>query len=251
MMNTPKFVLAPGVIVEDLGSDSVVLIPGQSEVLTLSGDAAETIRRIRLGKNSDWADSSISELLDHGVIRTVDGLSRRGVVRAGVIGVGAGFAALALPGVAAASSGGVPLETRSGLYYYDVGGNQSAPTYRVYVILGQADFVDIINQQSYDAGEWSVKMFLPGGSDLTLPVEPWSGGGNWWWESATVTSGVAWEGLNTLDAQLVAANGGTRPNPTNDIDLDGTNFGVVQGQLLKDGDPFLNLNLTWGRLPAT
>ena len=98
------FVLAPGVIVDDLGTDSVVLVPGVPDVLTLSGDAAAVMRRIRHGESLGGAGAVVSDLVVRGVIQPVSGMSRRGVVRAGVIGAGVGIAALAMPGVAAASS---------------------------------------------------------------------------------------------------------------------------------------------------
>ena len=103
-MKNTMFVVAPGVIVEDLGSDSAVFVPGVSEVLTLSGDAAEVIRRVRSGESVEGAEAVLSDLVARGVIQPVGGMSRRGVVRAGVIGAGAGVAALAMPSVAAASS---------------------------------------------------------------------------------------------------------------------------------------------------
>ena len=106
-MKNTMFVLAPGVIVEDLGSDSAVFVPGVAEVLTLSGDAAAVIRRIRSGESVDGAQAVLSDLVARGVIQPAHGMSRRGVVRAGVIGAGVGVAALAMPGVAAAASSNV------------------------------------------------------------------------------------------------------------------------------------------------
>lgn len=108
------FALAPGVIVDDLGTDSVVLVPGVPEILTLSGDTAAVVRRIRAGESVVGAETVVSDLVARGVIRPATGMSRRGVVRAGVIGAGAGIAALAMPSVAAASSpaGGVGVLTQ-------------------------------------------------------------------------------------------------------------------------------------------
>ena len=105
-MKNTMLVLAPGVIVENLGSDSAVFVPGVAEVLTLSGDAATVIRRIRNGESVVGAQAVVSDLVARGVIQPAHGMSRRGVVRAGVIGAGAGIAALAMPSVAAASSTG-------------------------------------------------------------------------------------------------------------------------------------------------
>ena len=106
VVKNAEYVFTPGVIVEDLGSESAVYIPGVSEVLTLSGDAATVIRRIRDGESVEGAESVVSDLVARGLIEPAQGMSRRGVVRAGVIGAGAGIAALAMPSVAAASSPG-------------------------------------------------------------------------------------------------------------------------------------------------
>ena len=104
VVKNAEYVFTPGVIIEDLGSESAVYIPGVSEVLTLSGDAAAVIRRIRDGESVVGAEAVVSDLVVRGVIEPAQGMSRRGVVRAGVIGAGAGIAALAMPSVAAASS---------------------------------------------------------------------------------------------------------------------------------------------------
>lgn len=114
VVKNTMFVLAPGVIVEDMGSDTAVFVPGVSEVLTMSGAAAITLRRIRLGESVECAEAVVSDLVSLGVIQPAGGMSRRGVVRAGVIGAGAGIAAFAMPHVAAASSpiGGVGVLTQ-------------------------------------------------------------------------------------------------------------------------------------------
>ena len=106
VVKNAEYVFTPGVIVEDLGSDSAVLVLQASEVLTLSGDAATVVRRIRDGESVEGAESVVSDLVARGVIEPAQGMSRRGVVRAGVIGAGVGIAALAMPSIAAASSDG-------------------------------------------------------------------------------------------------------------------------------------------------
>jgi hypothetical protein len=95
--------LASGVVVEELGGDLMVMVPGSTEVLTLSGDAAESVRLVQSGSRVA-TDAVVSDLLRLGVFET-SGLSRRGLIKAGAIGAGAGIAVMAMPGVAAASSG--------------------------------------------------------------------------------------------------------------------------------------------------
>jgi hypothetical protein len=97
--------LAAGVVVEEMGPDVVVMVPDSSEVLTLTGDAAGLLRDVQAGATVRLG-ALVSELVQLGVLDT-SGLSRRGFVKAGAIGAGAGIAVLSMPGVAAASSGGV------------------------------------------------------------------------------------------------------------------------------------------------
>ena len=104
MSDESRYALAPGVIVEDLGDDTAVLVPQSTEVLALSGDAAVVLRRIREGESVDGAPGIVSDLVARGVIQPVAGMSRRGLVRAGAIGLGAGILVMTTPTVAAASS---------------------------------------------------------------------------------------------------------------------------------------------------
>ena len=120
-MKSAEYVVTPGVIIEDLGSESVVFVPGASEVLTLSGVAATVVRRIRNGESAGNGGAVVSDLVARGVIQPAGDISRRSVVRAGVIGAGAGIAALAMPSVAAASStgdGGSSGGGATGVFYF-------------------------------------------------------------------------------------------------------------------------------------
>jgi hypothetical protein len=96
--------IAPGVIIEHLGPDVVVMVPGSTEVIKLSGDAAHTIRAIQAGDVHALPSETVSELVDRGIVVSQAGMSRRGLIKAGAIGAGVGIAVLAMPGVAAASS---------------------------------------------------------------------------------------------------------------------------------------------------
>jgi hypothetical protein len=96
--------IAPGVVIEHVGSDVVLLVPGSTEVIKLSGDAAHIIRAIQAGDVSVLPSESVSELVNLGIFVSQAGMSRRGLIKAGAIGAGAGIAAMAMPSVAAASS---------------------------------------------------------------------------------------------------------------------------------------------------
>jgi hypothetical protein len=96
--------MAPGVVVEHVGDDVVVLVPGSTEVMKLSGGVAHTIRSIQAGATSVLPSETVSELVDRGIIVSRAGMSRRGLIKAGAIGASAGIAVMAMPGVAAASS---------------------------------------------------------------------------------------------------------------------------------------------------
>ena len=94
--------LATGVVVEEMGRDLVVMVPGSLEVVILSGYAAGVVRDIQAGAIVRPSDL-VSQLVRAGVLET-SGLSRRGFITAGTVGAGLGIAAITMPGVAAASS---------------------------------------------------------------------------------------------------------------------------------------------------
>jgi hypothetical protein len=98
-----KVSLSPGVVVEEVGNGVLVMVPGSQDVVSLSGRAAEVVRSVQSGF-SVVDDSLVAELAGLGVVE-VSGISRRGLIKTGAIGAGAGIAVLAMPGVAAASSG--------------------------------------------------------------------------------------------------------------------------------------------------
>ncbi len=95
--------VAPGVVVEGVGDDLMVIVPGRSDVVSLSGRPAQVLANVRSGMNVDWADPALRDLVDLGIV-AAPGLSRRGLIKAGAIGVGAGVASLALPTAAYAAS---------------------------------------------------------------------------------------------------------------------------------------------------
>jgi len=93
----------PGVIVERVGSDLMVIVPGHTDVVALSGHTVDVFLDVKDGRKVDPSDPALRDLIDRGIISAV-GLSRRGLVRTGALAAGAGIAVLAMPGVAAASS---------------------------------------------------------------------------------------------------------------------------------------------------
>jgi hypothetical protein len=104
-METPvAFVrLVFGVLVEQVGDDLMVVVPGRSDVMRLSGHTADIVHDVVSGTSVHVEDPAVADLIDLGIL-TSPGLSRRGLIKAGAISAGAGVAVLAMPGVAAASS---------------------------------------------------------------------------------------------------------------------------------------------------
>lgn len=98
-----KYSLTAGVIVERVGDDLMVVLPGNSDVVSLSGRPAEMLLDVKTGRKVDSSDPALRDLVDLGIV-SAPGLSRRGLIKAGAIGAGAGIAVLSMPGVAAASS---------------------------------------------------------------------------------------------------------------------------------------------------
>lgn len=97
-----RVTLAPGVVLEELGREVMVLVPGSSKALTLSGDAAEIVRSVEFGE-SVQSNRVVQELLNLGVLED-SGVSRRTLVRASAIGAGAAIAVMVMPAVSYADS---------------------------------------------------------------------------------------------------------------------------------------------------
>jgi hypothetical protein len=114
MARARKFRLVDGVIVELVGDDALVMMP-ESYLLSLRGEAATLVRHIFLGRAVDSHHPVLSELLELGIVQTIEGVTRRELIKAGGIGAGAGIAFIALPGAAAASS--VVREPLNGYFY--------------------------------------------------------------------------------------------------------------------------------------
>lgn len=127
-MGQQMFSLSPRVVTECVGADVVVMLPDSTDVLRLSGEAAGAIRSIEAGEAPVVPEKVLADLIDRGVLVTKSTVSRRGLFKAGSIGAGAGIAVLAMPSVAAASSG-IPVDgvwfvfgaTPATAYFYVVG----------------------------------------------------------------------------------------------------------------------------------
>ena len=92
-----------GVIVERVGDDLMVVVPGNTDVVSLSGRPAEVLLDVQAGRRVDSSDPALRDLVDMGIV-SAPGVSRRGLMKAGAIGAGAGIAVFAMPSVAGASS---------------------------------------------------------------------------------------------------------------------------------------------------
>jgi hypothetical protein len=95
--------LVAGLVVERVGDDLMVIVPGNSDVVSLSGRPAEVLSDVEAGRQVDSTNPALLDLVDLGIV-SAPGLSRRGLIKAGAVGVGVGVASLALPTAAFASS---------------------------------------------------------------------------------------------------------------------------------------------------
>jgi len=105
VMSQHTLSIAPGVIIEHVGADLMVMVPGSTEVIKLSGDAAHTIHAIQAEATPVLPSGTVSELIDRGIVVSQAGMSRRGLITAGALGAGAGVVMLSMPAAAAAGSG--------------------------------------------------------------------------------------------------------------------------------------------------
>jgi hypothetical protein len=93
-----------GVVIEPVGDDVVVMTPGNSQVLRLNGTSAELVKRVINGESIDAPSEDVINLIQSGVLEMSGGMSRRGLITAGAVGVGAGMSMLAMPSAAMAAS---------------------------------------------------------------------------------------------------------------------------------------------------
>lgn len=95
--------LVAGVVVERVGDDLLVVVPGNTSVVSLSGRSAEVLADVEAGKRVDSTELALRELVELGIV-SAPGLSRRGLIKAGAIGAGASIAVLSFPSAPASSA---------------------------------------------------------------------------------------------------------------------------------------------------
>ena len=106
-MSSSMFIVPRGVVSERVGGELMVVVPGRTEVVTLTGDAADVFLDVQAGKTPHASEKLMNDLEGLGLVQ-IAGMSRRGLIKASAIGVGAGIAVMAMPGVAAAASEPTP-----------------------------------------------------------------------------------------------------------------------------------------------
>ena len=127
--------IVDGIVMERIGNEALVNVPGSSTALRVSAEALLVIDQVNAGCTVDLGDPVVAQLITAGVLRTHTLLTRRGVVRAGAIGVGAGVVSLAMPSVAMASSGAGGDEVSIDLV---VDGGESPPATAPYLVTVKA-----------------------------------------------------------------------------------------------------------------
>ena len=96
--------IADGVILEDLGHELLLTVPGSGQAVRVGGEGKQVLGAVRSGVAVDSGSPIVAQLVDAGVLTSTAGISRRGLVRAGAVGAAAGVAVFAMPSVSLASS---------------------------------------------------------------------------------------------------------------------------------------------------
>jgi len=102
-MSSRRYRVPPSVFAEVIGEDVLVFVSDKSEAIRLSGVVAQNFLAIYAGRQADLSESAVEELVSAGIVQERV-VSRRGLVKAGTLGIGAGISVLAMPSVARASS---------------------------------------------------------------------------------------------------------------------------------------------------
>lgn len=125
--------LTTGVLVERVGNEFLVVVPGSLETVKLSGKVAKALQNAQAGHPVDVHSPAVSQLIELGVVDGQSRLSRRGLLRAGAIGAGAGIAVLTMPGAAMASSNAseVPVSFTFALAMFTPGNGATDLAYRI------------------------------------------------------------------------------------------------------------------------
>lgn len=186
--------LSKGVVTENVGDSMLVLLPASGDTVKLSSVLAEAVRALAAGETRQLDPDVITRLTELGVVTQPKGISRRQVIRGGTLATGAGFAMLALPSVAHASS--TPSRTVNGFWDQD--------SSEFYVIIDPAEVPEVSGRGTlegggyvfetpdnfkYDttSGEWSFELQVNGASLLVNYAYGFPGqGSNEDWEWTTV-----------------------------------------------------------------
>ena len=99
--------LAPGVVVENVGDQTLALVGNPPQVVRLSQEASQLLTLIQHNPGNEVDQTAaLGELADLGVVEDTSPstLSRRGVIKLSAVAGAAGLSAVLLPTAAAASS---------------------------------------------------------------------------------------------------------------------------------------------------
>ena len=168
--------MAPKVVIEFVGDEALVLAPGLTEAYRLKPELARVVRAVQLGDVVPEKSSEVSQLVDLGILERVEsGMSRRSVLTGAATAAGGAAIALAMPGVAAASSepnssdDGDPF-TINGTYTPDgttFGGGTGTQTFKISTSDAEDDLSGEVLQiqpgnqggpLSETGGEWTVSV---------------------------------------------------------------------------------------------
>lgn len=99
------FSMRAGLHFEQLDGGFLVLVPGQTHVVHVTGDQANAFRLVRDGADTvpEHLESALGALIEAGIIET-DALTRRRILALGGVGAAATIATIALTSIAAAAS---------------------------------------------------------------------------------------------------------------------------------------------------
>ena len=125
--------LSPGVVIESIGDDCLVMLPGKSTVVTLSGDECKQALAIREGEEVSLNNPAVQTLVRLGVVSAAPHLTRRHLITAGALGAGVGVTLLAMPTAAMASSRDILVELSDSSYQ---GGNDDGRFVELDVYMG-------------------------------------------------------------------------------------------------------------------
>jgi hypothetical protein len=158
-MTGKHYSVATDSMIENVGSDLLVFAPGSTDVIRLTDDAVKTLRALQAGIPVA-PSATVDSLIRWGIV-TDSGFSRRGLIKASSVGAVAGIAVLAMPSVAAASSG-IPVD---GAWF--VFGN--TPT--VYFLVAGYDFPNVGDSDGTPPGDTEPTELLVDGEEFS--VDSW------------------------------------------------------------------------------